>query len=157
MNQGDPGLALNGCSGGSRAANADNGAPRKHAAFIAAGAGNRKGLGTGNGGKAAGKKEGSEAVIPGLFSTSSLRKQGPIRRVVNGTGSVGGLVASSRRPIAGWGYGFLLSQGRRKRMQTHLRILAAWFVRGLRRIPYPPKRGRRECRVHDAPAASHAK
>src|SRR5712671_2054538 len=33
MNESDPGLALSQSSGGSRAANADDGAPRKHAAF----------------------------------------------------------------------------------------------------------------------------
>jgi hypothetical protein len=42
MNEGGPGLALSRSSGGSRAANADDGAPRKHAAFHSSRGLNRK-------------------------------------------------------------------------------------------------------------------
>src|ERR1700722_9843018 len=41
-------------------------------------------------------------------------------------------------------------------MQTHLRILAARYVRGLPKTPAPENRGRGECRAPDAPAASCA-
>jgi hypothetical protein len=47
------------------------------------------------------------------------------------------------------GYRFIL--------QTHYRVLAAGFARGLLAFSAPSRRGRGECRVSDAPAASRAK
>jgi hypothetical protein len=63
-----------------------------------------------------------------------------------------------------WGYGSLLSQGRRKKIQIfkqqqpRLRDLAACFLREVcSLVRLPLKRGRGEYRALDAPAASYAK
>jgi hypothetical protein len=46
---------------------------------------------------------------------------------------------------------------RRFILETHHRVLAAGFARGLLAFSAPLRRGRGECRVPDAPAASRAK
>jgi hypothetical protein len=71
---------------------------------------------------------------------SSLRTQGPITPVVRGFKSCVATSCSNRKSSA---YGSLLSQGRRKRVQTfkqpqtQLRDLAAHFARGLLGTSYP--------------------